>query len=257
MNQKLFSQAEFEVYLEKAKQDDDILGFFFGGSRGKHFEDESSDWDLRYVVRDGTKHTYSADTGSSHFELSTYEDMEFQVFGYSEFKEYALGNVKAWDKYSFAHVQALVDKTGDIQTLIDQKWKVSEEEKQALVSKHMDSYVHALYRSVKAAKREDIIGVGMQASMSVFHLMQALFASQGRVAPYHNYILKELLAYPLKDFPVESKELISLLESVVKDSSIKSQQTLAQVVEDYVKKGDFYSYERWQDKYDWLMAIAD
>lgn len=257
MNKKQFSHDEFESLVDKAKQDKDILGLFYGGSRGKGFEDDASDWDLRYVVQDGTKQNYSADIENTHFEPSEFEDMEFQVFEYSVFKEHALNGTKVWDRYSFAHVTALIDKTGDIQYLIDKKWRLSEDEMQLLIPKYMDSYVHALYRSVKAVKREDVIGSGMQASMSVFHLVQALFASQMRVAPYHDYISKELMTYPLEGLPVTGKDLVSLLEAVVRKSSIESQQRLARVVEAYVKERNLYAYERWQDKYDWLMSVAD
>lgn len=253
--QNKFTEQAFEEKLEAAQNDENILGFFFGGSRGKGFEDESSDWDLRYVVRDGSKQNYCKDVENSNFEPSEYVDMEYQVFTHSEFKEHALGGNKTWDRYSFAHVKTFVDKTGDIQDLIDAKWRLSGEEEKKLVSKHMDSYVHALYRSVKAEIRENTIGAGIHASMSIFHLSQALFASQGRVSPHHDYIPKELLRYPLTGFSVSAEELVLLIADVVKGSSVKSQQDLAKVIQTYMLENNLYTYERWQDKYDWFMGL--
>ena len=67
--QNKFTEQAFEEKLEAAQNDENILGFFFGGSRGKGFEDESSDWDLRYVVRDGSKQNYCKDVENSNFLL--------------------------------------------------------------------------------------------------------------------------------------------------------------------------------------------
>ncbi|MBU1934817.1 nucleotidyltransferase domain-containing protein, partial [Patescibacteria group bacterium] len=50
MSQK--SDQQFTELLETAKKDPNIIGFFLGGSRGKGFENELSDYDPRMVVND-------------------------------------------------------------------------------------------------------------------------------------------------------------------------------------------------------------
>lgn len=206
------------------------------------------------MVKDEIKQNYTQNT-TSHFEPSEFEDMEFQVFTYSELNEHAVNGSKNWDRYSFAHVKPFVDKTGDIQEIIDLKWSLSEDESASTVTKHMDSYVHGLYRSCKAGVRGDVLGRNMLAAMSLFHLSQALFASQSRVAPYPNYLARELSKFPLQNFPVESSELISLLTAVASEGSITAQQKLASVVEKYVTQNNLYTYDRWREDYDWLMKI--
>lgn len=251
---KNFTQLDFDSLVRDAAQDDDILGFFFGGSRGKSFEDEYSDWDLRYVVRNGTKQKYSKSPVSKEFERSDYENMEFQIFEYDEFVEHALWKKdKAWDRYSFAHVHAYVDKTGDIQKLIDDKSQIPKEEQQAFVTKEIDAYIHSLYRSVKAARRGDILGSRIEAGFSMHHLLAGLFATEYRTTPYPSYLSHELHKYPLLHFPLKSNALIELLEKIVGTGDITAQQELARTVETYMQSFDFYSYDRWAEKYAWAL----
>lgn len=251
---KNFTQSDFDELLLSATKNDDILGFFLGGSRGKGFEDEYSDWDLRYVVRNGTKQKFSKNLTSREFEKSDYEDMEFQIFEYDDFVQHALWKKdKAWDRYSFAHVHALIDKTGNIQKLIDEKSQIPKEEQEAFVTKHIDAYIHSLYRSFKAARRNDTLGSRIHAVFSVYNLIIGLFATEYRTAPYQDYISRELTYHPLLNFPLESKSLINLLEKVVSTGNITTQQELARAVGKYMETFDFYSYDRWAEKYSWVL----
>lgn len=251
---KNFTQLDFDNLVRDAAQDDDILGFFFGGSRGKGFEDEYSDWDLRYVVRNGTKQKFSKNPTSKEFEKSDYENMEFQIFEHDEFVGHALWKKdKAWDRYSFAHVHAYIDKTGDIQKLIDEKSQIPKEEQQSFVHKEIDAYVHSFYRSVKAARRGDLLGSQIEAVFSVHHLLAGLFATEYRVAPYPSYVSNELRKYPFSRFPLSGDQFIKLLEKIIKTGSITAQQGLARAVEEYMGIFDFYSYARWAEKYAWAL----
>jgi hypothetical protein len=252
---KKFTTEDLDRYIEAARQDEDVLGFFMGGSRGKGFEDEHSDWDLRYVVKVGTKARFSKQPEENNFEDSEYADMSTQVFDYDEFRQHAeWKTVKAWDRYSFSHITTYTDKTGDIQALIDEKCKVPADEQLPLIKKHMDAYVHDLFRSMKALRRGDALGAQIHATFSVYNLSIALFAVELRAAPYHSYLARELNAYPLQDFPVTSKELLGLLEKVVFAGGSENQQELAGVVEGFMRGNGQYDYLRWAKKYEWLMG---
>lgn len=125
----------------------------------KGLEDEHSDWDLRYVVKNGTKSRFSKQPEVNNFEDSEHADMSTQVFDYDEFKQHAeWKTAKAWDRYSFSHVTTHTDKTGDIQALIDEKCRIPEDKQLAPIKKHMDAYVHDLFRSMKALRRGDALG---------------------------------------------------------------------------------------------------
>ena len=41
----------FEELLNEAKNDENITGFFLGGSRGKGYENDLSDYDLQMIVK--------------------------------------------------------------------------------------------------------------------------------------------------------------------------------------------------------------
>jgi|AntRauTorcE11897_2_1112592.scaffolds.fasta_scaffold32191_1 hypothetical protein len=254
---KKFTTEDLQRYIEDAEQNENVLGFFMGGSRGKGFEDAYSDWDLRYVVKIGTKAQFSKQPEENNFEDSEYADMSTQVFDYDEFRQHAeWKTAKAWDRYSFSHVTTYTDKTGDIQTLIEEKCKVPADEQLPLIKKHMDAYVHDLFRSMKALRRGDALGAQIHATFSVYNLSIALFAVELRTAPYHSYLARELTAHPLQNFPVTSKELLGLLEKVVFAGNAENQQQLAKVVEKYMRGNGHYDYVRWASKYEWLMGYS-
>jgi hypothetical protein len=46
--------AQFQRILEQTGVDPHVLGLFLGGSRGKGFESESSDYDICIIVTDET-----------------------------------------------------------------------------------------------------------------------------------------------------------------------------------------------------------
>ncbi len=250
-----FTTEDLQRYIEAAKQDSDVLGFFMGGSRGKGFEDAYSDWDLRYVVKAGTKARFSKQPEENNFEDSEYVDMSTQVFDYDEFRQHAeWKTAKSWDRYSFSHITTYTDKTGDIQALIDEKCKIPADEQLPLIKKHMDAYVHDLFSSMKALRRGDVLGAQIHATFSTHNLSIALFAVEGRTVPYHSYLARELTAHPLQNFPVTSKELLELLEKVVFAGNAENQQELARVVEQYMRDNGHYDYVRWAKKYQWLMG---
>jgi len=81
-----------------------------------------------------------------------------------------------------------------------------------------------------------------------------LFAIELRTVPYHDYLTRELNTYPLKDFIVNSQELLALLEKVVFAGNAENQQELARVVEGFMRGNGHYDCVRWAEKYQWLMG---
>ena len=111
---------KFNQLLKRAKADSDVIDFFLVGSRGKGFENDKSDYDVIMIAKDEAVKTLKAE-----FAKQTFEDIDLNVMSLSEFKEYAeWGSLFAWDRYTFSHVKALVDKTGEVQKLIDKFCKV-------------------------------------------------------------------------------------------------------------------------------------
>lgn len=107
----------FQQILEAARRDANILAFWLDGSRGKGLITPRSDYDCTMIVKDEVfeeyRHIYE-EPGTPVIELS--------VFTIHAFKQYATwGSANAWQRYNFAHLKALVDKTGKVQQLIEEK----------------------------------------------------------------------------------------------------------------------------------------
>jgi predicted nucleotidyltransferase len=118
-------------FVKEAKNDKNILGFFLSGSRGKNQETKFSDYDIEVIVKDKAASSYK-----KSYKLKNKPPFDFSVFSISEFREYAkIGGPFEWDRASFTHVRAIVDKTGEIQKLIDEKGKIPKDKIKKYVSR--------------------------------------------------------------------------------------------------------------------------
>jgi len=52
------SSEKFNQLLERAKADNNIVGLFLVGSRGKGFENEHSDYDVKIITNDEITEAY-------------------------------------------------------------------------------------------------------------------------------------------------------------------------------------------------------
>jgi Nucleotidyltransferase domain len=108
----------FDDLRALAEEDDGVVGLVLGGSRGKGaFVDASSDFDTYVIVREHT------DARRLRLSSRRGEPVEILVLTLDEFRAHAAPNSEsAWNRYSFAHVRAEVDKLdGEIQRLVDEK----------------------------------------------------------------------------------------------------------------------------------------
>jgi hypothetical protein len=211
----------FEDLLAKAEEDPRIVGLFLGGSRGKDANVRAdSDFDVRVVL---------AETDDALFtELDTERGVpvEVAVMTLEEFRAYP-----DWDRPTLTHTRALVDKTGEIQRLIDEKGRLSESEAPEVARQSLDGYMNALYRGLKRAGPARRI----YAAESVGWLLTCVFALEGRVRPFHDYLAWELEHHPLQGWPAD--ELLRLIESAL-DGAPESQRELFRYVEPRVRAGD-------------------
>ena len=184
------SDVTFEEVLEGARADERVIGLFLGGSRGKDANVRpTSDYDVR-VVGD-----------AADFETARGSAVEVAVMTLDRFRDYP-----EWDRYTLTHTRALIDRTGEIQRVIDEKGRLSEEEAALAVPAALDAYMNSLLRSLKRPG----LGGRLHAGESVGHLLTCLFALEGRVRPFHDYLEWELEHYPLGGW--SSGELLVLIK---------------------------------------------
>ena len=246
------TETAFQALLREAEGDEHVLGSFLGGSRGKGYHHPQSDYDVTIVVADDVAHEYGRRLGAAHVP-----GMDVRVRSLSEFRGYAAWLSEAhWDRYDFTHVRALVDRTGEIQRLIDEKGSVPAAGRDGFIQAQLDGYLNAFFRSVKCVATADAVGMRLEAAASLPHLLNALFALHGRATPFPGYLVRELARVPLDRWPWTTGTLIECLLTILGGGDLRTQQELARTVE-RVFRGAGYDqvFDAWAWKDRWAMQF--
>ena len=181
--------------LALAETSSDVLAFWLTGSRGKGRETAASDYDCTLIVRDEVFDAWRArhagrDGGRTDCSVMTLQTLRAHA---------AWGGPDAWDRYSYAHVRVLVDRTdGRCQKIIDQKARVPTGEVGGFIDQRLDHYLNQTYRSLKCLRDGLPSAARLEAAEGVAPLLDALFAlDHGRLRPFYKYLDWELSAHPL------------------------------------------------------------
>ena len=113
----------------------------------------------------------------------------------------AWGSAEAWDRYSYAHLKPIIDKTGRLQALIDAKGCVPEAQVRGFIGASLDYLINQLYRGLKCLRDGDPVASQLEAAEGVKPFLDAIFAlHDGRLRPYYKYLAWELReeTYPLE-----------------------------------------------------------
>jgi len=240
----------FEELHKEAQNDENIIGFFMGGSRGKGYENETSDYDVRMIVRDNVAEEYK-----KKFDEKELPEIDLSVSSLSEFIKYGGWQSDThWDRYDFTHVNALVDKTGEIQKLIDEKGSIPKDRRDDFINGQLDAYLNGFFRSVKSYRKKDIAGIRLEAAASIPYLLNALFALHNRATPFANYLTRELHRRALEKFPWPSEKLLEVLLKILENGDLKIQQDLAKTVESIFRKEGYNKvFDDWEEKLLWAI----
>jgi predicted nucleotidyltransferase len=247
------SEKMFNEIYEEARRDPNVIGLFLGGSRGKGFETKWSDYDVYIIVKDRVAKSYK-----SKYARRAHKDFDFAVFGLSGFKRHArLGASDEGYRYGYARIKVLIDKSGKIQKLVNEKGRIPKRRIKRYISGHLDGYINQVYRSLKCFRDGDPIGARLEAAGSIPLLLNILFALHGgRIRPYYKYLKWELDTFPLKKFPVKSKELINGILKILDDADIKTQQKLLNVCERIFRhEGYGKVFDGWGEDLDWMKTF--
>ena len=225
----------FKEHLEEASNDSNVIGFFLNGSRGKNRETKYSDYDIEVIVKDRVINQYKRKyKNKNKFPFS------FSVFSISEFTKHAeLGSPTEWSRASYTHISAIIDKTGKIQKLINNKGIIPKSKIKKYVSGHLDGYVNHTYRSLKCFRDGNIIGARLEASRAVHALLKIIFGLEGRTTPYYKYLRWELEKHPLKKFSMNPQLLTDSLLRILQNGDVKTQQRLFVIVEKLFRKENY------------------
>lgn len=208
----------FEQLVERAREDDRVVGLFLGGSRGKGANVRpDSDYDVRLVLAREDAEAYD------EYDTPRGVTVEVAVLTLDEFRE-----VREWDRYTLTHTHAVVDKTGEVQRLIDAQGRLTPAEAAERAPLALDAYMNSLHRSLKRPG----LAARIHAAESVVHLLTCLFALEARIRPFHDYLEWELVNHPLQGWPAD--ELLPRIEHVLAGER-EPQQELFRRVEPHVR----------------------
>jgi predicted nucleotidyltransferase len=244
----LKSQQRFEELLEQAKNDPKILGFFLTGSRGKGFENENSDYDLWILVED--------DESKSRLSMMEFENFDICVDIISEFEKYAAwGSNEAWDRYDFSHIEVLVDKTGTIQKLVDEKGSLPKENKDDFIRSSLDAYINSVFRSVKYHRKQEFKAAQLEAAAGISSLLNVVFGLHDRIiTPFFGYLEKELHKFPLEKLSMNSGQFTENIATILSTADLSTQQETLKMVEKLARaEGYGKVFDEWEGKDKWAM----
>jgi hypothetical protein len=217
-----------EAYAELralARRDPNVVGLFLGGSRGKGVATEYSDYDVYVIV------AKNVGEYRRKFPLRRGEDPEVIVLSLAEFKRHAaIGSELEWNRYTFAHVRAELDKTGEIQQLLDEKGSLPKEAARDFAAEALDGYINQYYRSAKNILDGDELAGRLDAAESVPYFLTMLFALHERVRPYNKYLRWELEQHPIRGAEWSAARLLPLLDAVLA-GDLSAQRSLFRNVE--------------------------
>jgi hypothetical protein len=244
---------QFQQILQHAQADPQVVGMLLGGSRGKGFESESSDYDICVVVADGTP-THVRE----HYEQLNSETIDIWTYSLSEIRAAtAWGGPEHMDRYSYAHITASIDKLdGEFQRLIDSNGAIPDEQRTPFIRGMLDGYINSTYRSMRCLLRHDLLGARLEAHDAIGYLLSVLFAREGRHQPFYSYLVRELHKYPLTSIPLSGDELLAKIAVVSENADLATQQELLAMVDALLRPAGFGDvFDDWGTKYPWMQSF--
>lgn len=218
------ARKAYDLYLEKAKSDKRILGVILAGGRGKGVATENSDYDVFLITTD------------EGFEgvIKDYPDTEYVDSlprSISNFRKHAIiGSPTEYDKYSFTHISAVIDKTGEIQKLVNEKGLLSPNVASKFARTYLGGYLNSVHRSLKHIRDKNLLAAQLDANESILNLLIFMFAIENRVRPFNKFLEWELENYPLKNLTIKPSEFLKKILAISKKADFKSQKEILEIV---------------------------
>jgi hypothetical protein len=242
--------TSYEQLVREAAEQPDILGLILVGSRGKGFENEHSDHDVVMVAKGDA-------VSALKRKYADLDNVDLSIHSLADFKIYAgWGSSEEWDRYNYARATILVDKTGQLEALVQEKGSIPRDKLDKFIEGWLDGYINGVYRSVKCTRDGNMFGAHLEAANSVLDLLTVVFALNGRHRPFLGYIAKELEKYPLERLPWPASDFVAMISRVLADADLHTQQELLIGVEKMARSmGHGHIFDGWKGKDRWAMAF--
>ena len=184
---------------------------------------EHSDYDCALIVAGEAIDAFRAEFGIEGFALQDGLEPDgvdliavtFPMFEAIRGLEPGTANQRG-HRYAFAHLKALVDKTGRAQPLIDAKACVPADAVDGFIHGSLDHALNQAYRALKCLRDGDPAASRLEAAEGVNPFVDAVFALHGgRLRPFYKYLRWELEAFPLDRLTFGGVEMMDRLAAVL------------------------------------------
>lgn len=214
----------YQKLLKEAESDSNIIGFVLSAGRGRGFVTENSDYDIAIVVPDEMKAEYVEKYEKKYYST---EVIDIGVYSLTDYKNYAKwGEPDSPHRYNFAYLKAQIDRTGEIQKIINEKGIIPPDKIKEFVSGELDSYINYYYRAVKNYRDGSATACYFDGVESMFSLLAILFGVEGRLRPYNKYLEWDLKNHPLKFLPWPADDFVVKVKKIMTTGDIEIQKEI-------------------------------
>jgi hypothetical protein len=234
---------KYLALVSEAQNDPNILGLILGGGRGKCQFTEYSDYDVELIAIDIVVASQKYKNFEEQNIIDTINPMTIDSFRLHA----AWGGEDAWDRYTYSHNKAVIDKTGEVQRIIDEKGRIPKGEEKKFVEDNIGGYMNSMYRTIKNYRDGNILAHRMDAAESIPYLLSALFGAENRIRPYNKFLRWELEKYPVADLQFSVEDFLKKIELIITTGDTVTQKELFKVfLEFFRSKGFIETIDSWE-----------
>jgi hypothetical protein len=219
--------------IERARSDPDTIGLVLHGSRAAGTEDEVSDYDLLWILSDQAYDRRAA-AGDVDGEITYRDGRKYVELAYSCPRRLLDPALPKWFIQGLSTAEILVDKSGQVDRVLGTLLKIPDERARDQSTQLFDGYLNSFYRSMKAARRGNELGMRLEAAESLTYLVRALFSVERLWPPFHSRLAGALTELELQDWKPGELEFSFL--AILRTADPRVQLALEERVEQLMRE---------------------